>query len=232
VKDFAVNMRRAREAFSECVRQPLMKLLAAEEILSIEDDAPNSTISALLDQAGTSDLLLNYRKEGLILSAASRISFVTNRWKAVEAPNFSMPLGNAKAGKTGGSELNRLYRAVQSFGQGIPVVLPRFLCMAQVDERGSKPVLLELLAVETIPLIRTLFDRSGVNVPALRDRFAIALRNAQVKASDDAMAACVHLNETRRDYAGIRANNRGDSFFFFTRDFLDDQALPYRRFTN
>jgi len=231
VSNFEENMKRARDAFSECVKQPLMKLLAAEEILSIEDDAPNSTVSALLDQAGTSDLLLNYRKEGLVLSAASRISFVTKKWKSIEPPQFSMTLGNAKGDKTGGAELNRLFRAASAFGQGIPVMLPRFLCMAQVDERGSKPILLELLAVETIPLIGTLFDRAGVNLPELRGKFFLAVTKASEKAAEDAKSTCVHLNEVRHEYAGIRANGQGGSFFFFTKEFLDDQALPYRQFT-
>lgn len=228
--NFEENMGRARSAFSACVKQPLVKLLAAEEILSIEDDAPNSTVSALLDQAGTSDLLLNYRKEGLVLSAASRISFVTNEWKSSEPPPFSMTLGNAKGDKAGNGELNKLFRTVNAFSKGIPVVLPRFLCMAQVDERGKKPQLLELLAIETIPLIQTIFDKAAVNLPALRSQFSIAAKKASQKTSAESK---IDLHPSHgRDYAGIRANKRGDSFFFFTKEFLDDQALSYRLFIN
>lgn len=228
--EFETSKKRALDAFNECVEKPLLALLGAERVLSIEGDASGSTVSALLDNNGTSDLLINLDSQGILFMAANRISFVAPKWTGT-APTISMTLRNKIRTGCDGTELNKLHRMVSSFSLGVPVVLPRYLCMALVDERNGRATLSELIAVETVPLVRSIFDPADVNLPRLRMQFddCLAASGKGWINTTEGNAPHVLLAPGRKAYAGIRANRSGDSsFFFFSRDFLDDRAIPYR----
>ena len=244
MSDFETTKKRALNAFNACVKDQLVRVLAADRIISIEDDTSGSTVSALLDSNGTSDLLVNVDAQGLLFTAASRISFVAPKWAKLSVPQISMTLRNGIESNCDNTELNKLHRMVSAFARGIPAVLPRYLCMSQVDDRKEPAKLCELIAVETIPLINSIFNPADVNIAALRMRFAevwkaegeawlaSAAAQADAQKADTPKAPCVLLSQARPTYAGVRAHRSHTSwgsFFFFSREFLDERAIPYRR---
>lgn len=218
MSSFKENSERASEAFNQCVKSQLQSLLSGE-IVSIEQQAPNSTIAAILDQGATSDLLVILKTQGIIFTAANRIRFIKNGKEL--RYNFSIQLRNEFQGSSKNTELNKLRRLVMAFKTGTPVVLPRYLCFARVSKSNGTFVLHDLVAVETVPLIETVFSPSGIDLPNLRQRFGSRAKGIRH----------VHHNERRTYYAGIQ-DGTDNSFLFLHRQMLDDFAIPYLLFDN
>ena len=211
---FKENQKRSLDAFGACVKDQLQTLLSGE-IFSIEEQAPESTIAALMDQEATSDLLISLKAHGLLYTAASRIRFI----KKVEELNyeFSVQLRNEYKGSTQNTELNKLERLVRAHESGIPVILPRYLCFSRVREEEKDVFnLCDLVAVETVPLVKAVFSYHGINLPYLRQKF---------KSRIDGAPTVNHPHNSPA-YAGIRESDE-NSFLFLHRWMLDDFAIPY-----
>lgn len=210
---FENNQSRALQAFKSSVKDELQALLSGE-VYSVEEQASTTSIAALLDQGATSDLLISLRSQGLLYTAASRIRFI----KSTDELNFdfSIQLRNSYNGSCHNTELNKLHRLVSAYESGVPVILPRYLCFSRVEDIKGTFTLHDLVAVETIPLIKIVFAPHGLNLPNLRQRYDSRAENSK----------SILIRDDKKNYGGIQSGT-DNSFLFLNRRVLDDYAIPY-----
>jgi len=164
-----------------------------------------------LDQFASSDIIVRFQENGALYVAASRILY--NEVSNCNLYPPSPTLRNSVNGSYENTELNKLYRAVQLFDQGSPVILPRYLCYARVYPKEAPTAVYDLLAIETIPLIKHVFSSSGLNLPELR-------RKQETEKEK------VLFDEKLPWAAGIQINSP-NTFLFMGVRYLEQCGLPY-----
>ncbi len=210
-KDYPASSLQAIELFQRLVKAPLQELLHGD-VFSVEEEAQASApIPQALDQSASSDLVVRYRTTSAIFFAASRIFFATEKDKKFP---LSLTLRNSVKGSYEKTELNKLHTAVTLFEAGIPVVVPRYLCFARVYPENEPTNLFDLLATETIPLIKHVFNPSQLNLSNMRRRME----------SEKAPEAILDAN--MKSLAGIRKKD-DNTFLFMNKKYLDIYGLPY-----
>ncbi|NHF67279.1 hypothetical protein [Xanthomonas hortorum] len=202
----------AIELFKLIVKAPLQSLLNGE-VFSVEEESQASSPTAqVLDMSASSDLVVRYQTTTAVFLAASRLLY--NSEDDCNKYPLSLTLRNTVNGVYEVTELNKLQRAVSILESGVPVVVPRYLCFARVFPKEEPKKLYDLLAVETIPLVRHIFSSTHLNLPGLRRRME------SEKKSE------VMLDANLKSLAGIRSSGN-NTFLFIGKKYLDVHGLPY-----
>ncbi|MCC4593300.1 hypothetical protein LL974_19400 [Xanthomonas campestris pv. cannae] len=200
------------DTFTSLVKSELQSMLGVS-IYSIEDEAQaGSEIAKALDQSASSDLLIRYESDGSLFAAASRLMFCDQHILKLD---MSITLRDSVGGDFSVTELNKLHSSLRSIRNGIPALLPRYMCYARVTPRGIPEKLHDMLVIETIPLIDHVFSTSHFDLPGLRRRM-LSEQNRETL-----------LDPTLRHLAGIRTTGNR-TFVFLSKQYLDQNGIPYR----
>jgi len=203
------------ESFNLYVKDELEQILNAD-ILSVEENI-NSEISDILDQKGSSDLILKYEDD-------SCVYFASNRVLNLDIANISdykinITLRNSINGKNEQTEIDKLKNSYDKIIKNIPVVMPKVMCLARVVQiNSSNKMLLDIIVVETMPLLEFIFSHKGLNLPVLREK---------MKNKDKANV--IHFDNKNKLHAGIRKNtDNKTTFLYINTDMLDNFNIPYQ----
>ncbi|MCC4602674.1 hypothetical protein HG421_13450 [Xanthomonas campestris pv. badrii] len=217
-EDIIASSRLTVETFQRLVKYPLQELLGGE-IYSVEDEAQSgSALAQTLDQSASSDLLVQYQASGSIFAAASRILF--NDQDGCNRFDMSITLRNSVNRSIDRTELNKLRACAMQLRNGIPALIPRFLCYARVFPKKSPTTLFDLIALETLPLVDHVFNSNEFDLPRLRRQ--MEAENCEEVSFDPAL----------RNLAGIRTKN-ANTFVYLSKRYLDQAGMPYmyRKYT-
>ncbi|TWI70033.1 hypothetical protein IP91_01111 [Pseudoduganella lurida] len=198
--------------FRSIVKSPLQTLLNGE-VFSVEDESQAaSPVAQVLDLSASSDLVVKYQTSSAAFLAASRLLY--NNESECRSFPLSLTLRNSVNGSYELTELNKLQHAVSILDSGIPVIVPRYLCYARAFPKQDPDTLYDLLAVETVPLIRHVFSATHLNLPMLRMQM-------ESRKQDE-----VVLEPNLKSLAGIRTSG-ANTFLFLSKKYLDLHGLPY-----
>ncbi|MFC7519273.1 hypothetical protein ACFQS6_01105 [Xanthomonas populi] len=210
--DIIASSRLTVETFQLLVKQPLQELLGSE-IYSVENEAQSGSLLAqTMDQSASSDLLVQYQTSGSIFAAASRILF--NELDGCNRFDMSITLRNSVNRCIDRTELNKLRASAMQLRNGIPALIPRFLCYALVFPKKSPTTLFDLIALETLPLVDHVFNSNEFDLPRLR-------RRMEAEKCEE-----VVLDPALRNLAGIRTKN-ANTFVYLSKRYLDHAGMPY-----
>ena len=177
----------------------------------MEDEGQaGSPVAKAMDQSATSDLVVRFQQSDSLYTAASRISYHPKN--ELEKYRPSPTLRNSVGGFYDATEVNKLHRAVCYFEAGVPVIIPRYLCFARVFPKQEPTHVHDLLALETIPLLKHIFAPAGLNLPELRRRY-------------EAVKKRIVLDETLTKDVGIQPIE-GNTFLFLGKRYLEQCGLP------
>ena len=209
---YASSSLQAIELFRNLVKAPLQVLLGGE-VFSVEAEAQaSSPVAQVLDKSASTDLAVRYQTTSAVFLAASRLLYSDDA--DCRRYPLSLTLRNSVNGSYESTELNKLKRAVDLLSCGVPVVVPRYLCFARLSQKDNPTQLFDVLAAETIPLIRHVFAPDQLGLPELRRRMESDKKKE------------VLLDDELKSLAGLRYSG-DNTFLFLNRRYLDMHGLPY-----
>lgn len=205
----------AIDTFLKLMKEPLQKILEGE-VISVEKETHASSPTALLlDKSASSDLIIKYKTTSTLFFASSRIMYFKHLY-GCKSFQFSITLRDSVKGLFDITELNKLHAAISMLDNGIPVIVPRYLCYGRVYPMEAPTTLYDILVVDTIPLIKHIFSSSQMNIAKLR------LKKKTSGAKE------IYISENMKSLAGIRTNGEnGSTFLFISKDYIDMNGLPY-----
>lgn len=210
--NFQQNFNESVKVFKKYVKDELEKLLQAK-IISIEKERNSSSdVTKILDTKASSDLILKYCSDSCIYFAANRI--LNSSYSNIQKFSISITLRNSINGDCETTEINKLKNSYDNLIKNIPAIMPKNICVSRILELDSGiKVLYDIIVVETVPLIESLFSHKGLNLCSMREKF---------NKKD------VYFDKKNKSKAGLRANSDGKTtFLYLNKDALDEFKVPY-----
>ncbi|MFA6138969.1 MAG: hypothetical protein WC667_12920 [Sulfurimonas sp.] len=155
---FKKNFEQTIILFEELVKEELEELLKVE-VISIEGDVGrDSLVTSTLDLHASSDLIIKYKDDTSIYTASNRILKIADKY--LHLP-ISLTLRNSISGEYDKTEVNKLKTSHDKILHNIPVVMPKIICNSRLINVEGDYKLLDIIIVDTMPLIECIFSHKG-----------------------------------------------------------------------